>query len=161
MVIHVLNSKLPNAKADDFYNFMTNAPAEIYVNWLPEEHYEFRVVKRSSNSPIGDLFYFDQNIGHKYRMKFHALIKSTRKPQRIVFQMSKFGVKLPGFLELDLIDSEDGLILTETLRIGFNGIGKVCDPFIKLVYGKKFYEVFKEHHKREWQCLSEILQYSN
>ena len=158
MITYILNSKLPKAKADDFYNFMINAPAEVYANWLPEEHYEFYVVKRSHKSPIGDLVYFDQNIGNKYRLKFHATIKFANKPNRIVFQMRKFGLNLPGYLELDFSDSSEGLLLTETLRIGLNGIGKIIDPFIKLRFGKKFYNEFKEHHKREWQNLSDILQ---
>ncbi|MCL2080699.1 MAG: hypothetical protein FWH16_01220 [Oscillospiraceae bacterium] len=158
MVIYTLHSRLPNAKADEFYNFMTNVPAEMYANWLPEEHYEFHVVKRSNNSPKGDLFYFDQNIGKKYRMKFYAIIRVANKPNRIVFQMRKLGINLPGYLELDFSDTDDGLLLTETLRIGLNGIGKICDPFIKIVYGKRFYCVFGEHHKREWQNLSEIMQ---
>jgi hypothetical protein len=157
MITYTLQSKLPKAKADDFYNFMINAPAEIYVNWLPEEHYEFHVVKRSNESPIGDLFYFDQNIGMKYRMKFYAIIKVAENPNRVVFQMRKFGLTLPGYLELGFSDTSEGLHLTETLRIGFNGFGKICDPFIKIVYGKRFFDVFKEHHKREWQCLANIL----
>jgi len=157
MIKYVLHSKLPNAKADEFYNFMINAPAEIYANWLPEEHYEFHIVKRSNESPIGDLIYFDQNIGKKYRMKFYATIKVANKPNRVVFQMRKFGINLPSFLELDFLDTGDGLLLTETLRIGLNGLGRICDPFIKIIYGEKFYHVFNEHHKREWQKLSDIL----
>jgi len=158
MITYTLNSKLTNAKAVDFYNFMITAPAEIYVNWLPEEHYEFYVVKRSNKSPVGDLVYFDQNIGNKYRLKFHAIIKFANKPNRIVFQMRKYGINLPGYLELDFSDTPEGLLLTETLSMGLNGIGKIIDPFIKISFGKNFYNEFKEHHKREWQNLSEILR---
>jgi hypothetical protein len=158
MVTYTLTSNLPNAKSSDFYNFMINAPQDVYVNWLPEEHYEYHVVKRSSQSPVGDLFYFDQNIGKKYRMKFNAVIIRAKKPNNIVFQMRKYGIKIPGYLQLDFSDNNEGLQLTEILRIGFNGFGKILDPFIKLIYGKRFYNVFKEHHKREWQNLSEILK---
>ena len=160
MIKYVLKSTLPNARAEDFYDFMINAPADVYANWLPEEHYEFRVVKRSNESPIGDLVYFDQNIGHKYRMKFYATIKAANKPNRVVFQMRKFGIDIPGYLELDFSDTTEGLILTETLRIGFNGFGKLFDPIIKIVYGIRFYHVFKDHHKREWQNLSDILSHT-
>ena len=157
MIEYVLKSTLPNAKADEFFDFMINAPSDVYANWLPEEHYEFHVVKRSNESPIGDLIYFDQNIGNKYRMKFYAIIKEANKPNRVVFQMRKYGINLPGYLRLDFSDTAEGLILTETLRIGLNGLGKICDPFIKIIYGKRFYLEFKEHHKREWQCLADIL----
>ena len=158
MIKYVLKSTLPNSRAEDFYDFMINAPAEIYANWLPEEHYEFHVVKRSDKSPIGDIVYFDQNIGNKYRMKFYANIIVANKPNRVVFQMRKYGIDIPGYLELDFTDTTEGLLLTETLRIGYNGFGKICDPFIKIIYGKRFYDEFKEHHKREWKNLSDILQ---
>ena len=25
----------------EFFDFMINAPSDVYANWLPEEHYEF------------------------------------------------------------------------------------------------------------------------
>ncbi|MCL2048868.1 MAG: hypothetical protein FWG87_09085 [Defluviitaleaceae bacterium] len=157
MVTYTLHSKLPTAKAAEFYSFMTNPPAEVYKNWLPEEHYEFHIVKRGEQSPIGDMVYFDQNIGNKYRMKFYAAIKAASKPDCIVFQMRKYGINLPAYLDLHFSDTPEGLMLTETLRIGLNGLGRICDPFIRLVYGKDFYREFKEHHRREWQRLAEIL----
>jgi len=160
MVKYTLQSKLPDAAALAFFEFMVNAPKEVYANWLPEEHYEFHIVKRGNKSPVGDVVYFDQNIGLKYRMKFFATIQEASKPNRIVFQMRKFGIHLPGYLELDFLDSADGLVLTETLRIGFNGFGKICDPFIKIAYGDRFYQVFQEHHKREWKNLSDILSHT-
>jgi len=152
-----MSSKLPSSSATEFYNFMIDPPAEIYRNWLPEEHYEFHLVSHSDKSPVNDLLYFDQNIGNKYRLKFYAIIKEANNPNRIVFQMHKFGMNLPGYLELDFLDTAEGLLLTETLRIGLNGFGRVCDPIIKIFFGNRFFEVFRVHHKREWQNLSEIL----
>jgi len=157
MIKYTLHSKLPNANADEFFNFMIDPPAEVYANWLPKEHYKFHVVNRSNGSPTGDLVYFDQNIGNKYRLKFYAKIKVANKPNRVVFQMRKCGINLPGFLELDFSDTGEGLHLTETLRIGWNGFGAICDPLIKIAFGKGFFNEFKEHHKREWKNLSDIL----
>ena len=157
MIRHVMHSKLPNAKAIEFFNFMINPPAEVYKNWLPDEHFEFHIVKHSNESPINDLVYYDQSIGNKYRLRFYALIRVANEPSRIVFQMRKFGINLPGFLELDFIDTSEGLILTETLRIGFKGIGKICDPFIKIYFNKGFFREMNEHHKREWQNLADII----
>jgi len=152
-----MQSRLPNAKAIDFFKFMINPPAEVYKNWLPKEHFKFHIVKHSNESPINDIVYYDQSISNIYRLKFHALIRVANEPSRIVFQMCKFGIHLPGYLELDFIDTSEGLMLTETLRIGFNGIGKVCDLFIKIYFNKGFFREMNEHHKREWQNLAEIL----
>jgi len=152
-----MKSKLPNAKAGDFFNFMINPPPDVYADWLPDEHYEFHLIKKGKNEPVGNFFYFDQNIGKKYRMKFHATMITAERPNKVVFKMQKFGVSLPGFLELEFDDMTDGLELTERIRIGFNGIGRVLDPFIRIVYNKRFFEEMDDHHKREWQSLSDIL----
>ena len=157
MITHMMQSKLQNANATKFFNFMIDPPAEVYKNWLPGEHYKFHIIKHSSESPINDLIYYDQSISNKYRLKFYALIKVADKPNRIVYQMRKFGFNLPGYLELDFSDTSEGLMLTETIRIGFNEFGKICDPFIKIFFSRDFFREMNEHHKREWQNLAEIL----
>jgi len=157
MISYTMKSKLPNAKAEDFFNFMTNPPPAVYADWLPDEHYEFHLIKKGKSDPIGNFFYFDQNIGKKHRMKFHATIIAAERPNKVLYQMRKFGITLPGFLELEFENIPDGLALTEQIRIGFNGIGRVFDPFIRIVYSKGFFEEMDGHHKREWQSLAGIL----
>jgi len=49
-----MQSRLPNAKAIDFFKFMIDPPAEVYKNWLPKEHFKFHIVKHSNKSPIND-----------------------------------------------------------------------------------------------------------
>ncbi|MCL2055342.1 MAG: hypothetical protein FWG90_13055 [Oscillospiraceae bacterium] len=158
MFKHTMKSKLPNATAERFYNFMIAPPPEVYAHWLPKEHHEFHVVKRGKTSPVGDLIYFDQHISPKHRLNFHAVTRIAKKPNHIVFQMRKFGVNLPGYLELKFRDSAEGLLLVETIYVGFGGIGKVLDPFIRVVFNKSFFKAMNEHHKREWANLSEILR---
>jgi len=152
-----MKSTLPSAKAEHFFDFMVNAPQDIYAHWLPEEHYEFHLIKEGKNAPVGNFFYFDQNIGKKYRMKFYASMVVAERPTKVVYQMRKFGITLPGFLELNFEDTADGLVLVEQIRIGFAGIGKVLDPFIRMVYSKRFFIEMDEHHIREWQSLAECL----
>jgi len=152
-----MKSNLSGVNAEQLYGFMINPPPEVYAHWLPDEHHEFHVVKHSKTTPVGDLIYFDQHISPKHRLKFYAVTKIANKPNRVVFQMRKLGLNIPGYLELDFNDTSDGLLLTETLRIGFNGFGKILDPFIKIVYNKSFFEALNAHHKREWANLAEVL----
>jgi hypothetical protein len=152
-----MKSILPGARAEKFFDFMVNAPQDIYANWLPEEHYEFYLVKRGKKAPEGNFFYFDQNIGKKYRMKFYATTVVAKQPTKVVYQMQKFGITLPGFLELTFEDTTEGLILVEQIRIGFGSLGKVLDIFIRIVYSKRFFMEMDAHHIREWQSLSECL----
>jgi hypothetical protein len=53
------------------------------------------------------------------------------------------------------------MLLTETIRIGFGGLGKVFDPMIRLVFNKSFFREMNAHHKREWANLAEVLQGSS
>jgi len=153
-----MKSILPGAQAERFFDFMVNAPQDVYVNWLPEEHYEFHLIKAGENAPIGNFFYFDQHIGKKHRMKFHATAVVAVRPTHVVYQMRRFGVTLPGFLELSFEDTADGLVLVEQIRIGFGGIGKIFDPFIRIVYSKRFFMEMDAHHIREWKSLAECLK---
>jgi len=152
-----MKSILPGAKAERFFDFMVNAQQDIYANWLPDEHYEFHLINEGKNAPVGNFFYFDQSIGKKYRMKFHATIVIAEHPKKVVYQMRKFGITLPGFLELNFEETADGIVLTEQIRIGFGGIGRVFDPFIQIVYSKRFFVEMDSHHTREWQSLARCL----
>jgi hypothetical protein len=152
-----MHSKLPDVKAEDFFDFMVNAPQNIYADWLPEEHHEFHLIREGKNAPTGNFFYFDQNIGRKHRMKFYATLIVAERPTKVVFQMRKFGITLPGFLDLTFEDNADSLVLTEQIRIGYRGIGALIDPFVRIVYSKGFFMEMDEHHKREWQSLAKCL----
>ena len=158
MITHTMKSKLPSVHAAEFYDFMVAPPPEAYAHWLPDEHHEFHVVKRGKETPVGDLIYFDQHISPKHRLEFHAITRVANKPDCIVFQMRKLGVNLPGYLELNFTDTAEGLLLTETIRIGFNGFGEILDPFIRMVFNKSFFKEMNAHHKREWANLAKILQ---
>ncbi len=96
MITHIMKSELHNAAAVEFYNFMVDPPQETYVRWLPDEHHEFHVVKRSETTPVGDLIFFDQHIGKKHRLTFYAITRIAEKPNHILFQMRRFGLNLPG-----------------------------------------------------------------
>ena len=85
MITHIMESKLSGARASEFYNFMVNPPPEVYARWLPDEHHEFHVVKHSKMTPVGDIIYFDQHIGRKHRLRFHAITRVADKPKHILW----------------------------------------------------------------------------
>jgi hypothetical protein len=153
-----MKSTLQNATAAAFYDFMVNAPQDTYAHWLPGEHHEFHIFKRGKNTPVDDLIFFDQHISPNHRLTFYAITSVAEKSNRILFQMRKFGINLPGYLELQFDDTSEGLLLTETIRIGFGGYGKIFDPAIRLVFNKSFFTAMNSHHKREWECLGDILR---
>jgi hypothetical protein len=153
-----MKSELHGAAAAEFFSFMIHAPQEIYAHWLPDEHHEFHVIKHSKTTPIGDLIFFDQHIGRKHRLTFYAITRVAEKPNHVLFQMRRFGINLPGYLDLQFQDTADGIRLTETIKIGFNGPGRVLDPVIRLFFNKAFFNEMNGHHTREWANLAEILR---
>lgn len=158
MLIHTMTSELSGAKAEQFYAFMINPIPEIYRHWLPEEHHKFYVVKHGRQTPIGDLVYYDQHISKSHRLNFYAIIRVAKNTNKIVFQMRKFGINLPAYLDLEFHDTTSHLFLKEEIRIGFDGIGKILDPVIKMFFNKSFFNAMNSHHKREWSCLADIMK---
>jgi len=71
--------------------------------------------------------------------------------------MKKAGLRLPVVVELKLCDTDEGVRLKHELRIGYMGIGKLLDPFIKLYFSKSFRNALEEHCKIEWFKLAEHL----
>ena len=72
MIKHIVKLTIPNAKAEQFYDFMINPNDEQYNLWWAEEHHEFHIVKHGDNSHLGDIVYMNENLGKKHRLSFHA-----------------------------------------------------------------------------------------
>ena len=161
MITHTVKMTIPNATAESFYNCMISPTDDWYKRWLPDEHFEFHIVKRGQENHLGDLIYYDETLGTaKHRLKFYAVVTVADRPNRVVFQMRKFGLNLPGFLELEFIDTDDGLALKHEVRIGWRGLGRVIDPILRLFFNRAFFEALEGHCDREWLCLAKILEVS-
>ncbi len=159
MIRHIVNLVIPNAAAYSFYDFMTNPADEVYRKWLPGEHWEFHIVKKGDRTPLGDLVFYDEILGtRKHRLTFNAIITVADKPNRIVYQMRKFGLNLPGYLDISFTDTENGLALNHEVRIGWRGLGILIDPVIRIFFNRKFFTALEGHCEREWVCLADILQ---
>jgi hypothetical protein len=93
----------------------------------------------------------------RHRLKFHAVVTVADRPNRITWQMKKAGLRLPAFVTLELHDSPEGVQLKHELRIGYSGVGKILDPFIRLYFNKSFQTALTEHCNAEWFMLAEYL----
>lgn len=159
MICHVVHLTIPDARAESFYGFMTNPSDDVYRRWLPDEHWAFHIVKRGQETHLGDLVYYDEILGtKKHRLAFYATIVVADRPSRIVYQMRKFGLSLPGYLDISFADAGEGLILTHEVRIGWRGVGAIIDPILRLFFNKSFFAALEGHCEREWRCLAEILK---
>jgi hypothetical protein len=103
------------------------------------------------------MVYMNENLGEKRCLSFHAVVVKANRPNKIIWQMMKFGIKLPAFVEFELQNFSDELLLKHELKLGFNGIGKLLDPIIKIYFNKSFQEALETHCNIEWYKLRDLL----
>ena len=157
MIRHTTKLTVPNAKAEQFYDFMINPDNDRYRAWWPEEHLEFYITKRGADNHLGDEVYYDEYLGEERRLKFFAVVITADCPNIIAWQMKKAGVLLPAVLSVEFTDTPEGLHINHELRIGFGGAGKILAPFIKLYYTKSYADALEKHCLEEWPRLAEYL----
>jgi len=157
MITHIVELTVPNATSQQFYDFMITPCDKRYSEWWPNEHLQFHIVKHGDENHLGDVVFMDEHLGRNRRLTFHAVVVTATCPNKIEWQMKKAGIRLPAIVELTLNDSDKGVQLKHELRIGYSGIGKLLDPFIKLYFNQSFRKALEEHCKVEWFKLAEYL----
>ena len=157
MIIHTVELIVSNATAKLFYDFMINPTDERYSQWWQGEHLQFHIVKHGNENHLGDIVYMDEYLGKNHRLTFNAVVIKANHPNVIEWQMMKGKLNLPAFVELDLRDYSEGVKLKHELKIGYSGIGKLLNPFIRIYFNKSFQKSLEEHCKIEWFKLAEYL----
>lgn len=135
---------------------MLHCTDEQYAKWWPGTHLAFHTVKHMPND-IGSLVYFDEMIG-SHRLKYKAVVVEATPDRKITWQMKKF-VRLPGFLSLELNDTDVGLEIVHTLSVGYdNAFSRLSlDPLVRLYANKKYENDLAEHANTEFNKLAELL----
>ena len=151
MKAEVIVSGLSGRKISDF---MLHCIDEDYQNWWPGTHLSFHTTRRFSND-IGNLVYFDEYVG-KHRVMFNGVVVRNITGKVIVWQMKK-AIKLPAWMVLEFNDSDDGVVITHTLKVGFTGVGRLLDPILRLYLSTSFEKELEEHTKIEFTKLAAIL----
>ena len=134
--------------------FMLNCTDEDYQRWWKGIHLSFHTIKRYPDN-IGNLVFFDELVG-KYRLKFTGKVIEVIPGKKLVWQMIS-GVKLPGWLTLVFEGNKDGVEITHTIKIGFNGAGRILDPLLKAYFSDDFKKELNEHTQIEFHKLANIL----
>jgi hypothetical protein len=155
MIKHTVELYVPNARSEQFYDFMINPCDQRYSEWWEGEHLQFHIVKQGDENHLGDVVFMDEYLGENCRLTFYAAVVTANHPNKIEWQMIKAGIRLPAIVEIELNDADDGIKLKHELRIGYPGIGKLLDPFIKIYFNSSFRTALEEHCKIEWFKLAE------
>jgi hypothetical protein len=157
MISHIVETVVPNATAEQFYDFMITPNTLQYKEWWPEEHLQYQIIKHGDENHLGDEVYFDEYLGEKRRLAFFAIVTKAIRPNQIIWQMKKADIRLPAFLNLEFKDSSNGLIIKHELKLGYSSFGKLLDPFIRLYFNKSFRTALEKHCQSEWPKLAEYL----
>jgi len=160
MTTHLVELIVPNASAEQFYDFMINPCDKRYSEWWPGEHLQFHIVKHGNADHLGDIVFMDEYLGENRRLTFYAVVVTVKRPSKITWQMKKAGFRLPAYVTLELQDLPTGVQVRHELRIGYSGLGKILDPFIKLYFNKSFRAALGDHCKIEWPELATYLNNS-
>ncbi len=158
MIRHATTLTVPDVTAEKFYDFMINPDNDRYREWWPKEHMAFYVVKFGDKNHLDDTVYYDEYLGETRRLKFFAIVTIADRPAQIAWQMKKAGLRLPATLNVKFSDTPDGLRINHELRVGFNGIGKILDLFLRFYLTKSFEQALEKHCLEEWPRLAKYLR---
>ena len=157
MINHSVEITILGATAESIYDFMITPNDQRYSDWWPEEHLQFHIVRFGDKEHLGDEVYYDEYLGKQFRLKFFAVVITATRPNQIIWQMKKAGFLLPAFLNFQLYDSPQGLQLKHELKLGYNGIARLLDPFIRLYFSKSMQAALEIHCRCEWLRLVDYL----
>lgn len=135
-------------------DFMLQCTDADYQKWWPGTHLAFHTTRHVPGD-LGNHVYFDEYIG-KRRFKLRGVVVEVVSGKRVVWQMKRV-FRLPAWLILALDDTPEGVVITHILKAGFNGIGRLLDPLLRLVLDQDFEHDLQEHAQTEFKRLAELL----
>lgn len=146
---------VPGVTGIEIFDFLLNCTDAEYQRWWPGTHLSFHTIKRIPGE-VGNLVMMDEFIGNR-RVRAKGLVTEVEPGKRLVWQLRKL-VPLPVWLSLEFEEQGDTLQLTHTIEAGFNGIGRVLDPLLRLYLSRQFAEALDEHVRIELPKLRDFLR---
>ena len=134
--------------------FMLQCTDETYQNWWPGTHLAFHTTERFPGD-VGNRVVFDEFVGNR-KLKFAGVVTEYIPGKTVAWQMRKI-VRLPAWLVLEFEDNDTGVVITHTIKAGFEGIGRLLDPFLRFFLNEGFENDLAEHAHIEFTELAKIL----
>jgi hypothetical protein len=154
MVILETKVQVKGITAKDIYDFMLNCTDAEYQKWWKGTHLIFHTIKRCPGN-LGNLVYVDEFVG-KYRVKGHAVVTKLVPYTEMGWQI-KMIIKMPAKFIMKFEDLSDGINIIHIVAVGFQGVGKIFDPLIRLYLNEDFESQLATHAHEEFPKLAEML----
>jgi hypothetical protein len=136
-------------------DFFINCTDSDYQRWWEGTHLQFHTINRTADI-IGSLVYFDEYVG-KHRLKFKGRITEYAAGKRIEYRMAR-GLSLPAWLVLEFQDRPGGVDIVHTVKAGYQHVGRILDPLIRLHLSEAFEKALNEHAQAEFSRLGKLLR---
>lgn len=146
--------RLKGVTGQQITDFMLNCTDEEYQRWWPGTHLAFHTIKQCPGD-IGNLVFMDEYVGER-RLMAKAVVKQIDHGKKIVWKFVRL-VRLPVRLILELEDQDDGLLIRHTVTAGFKGLGRICDPLLRIYFTRRFAKDLDEHVRTEFPMLRDML----
>ena len=135
--------------------FLLHPTDDRYRAWWPGTHLHFHVVSASPGH-VGDVVWMDEYVGGR-RLRMAGVVDAVEPGRRIVWQLKRW-VRLPARLRLELTDEHGGCLVRHTVEAGYQGLGRILDPFLRLYVTPRFAAALDEHVRTEFPKLRDLLR---
>lgn len=145
---------VPGLRGQQVLAFLRHCDDVSYQRWWPGTHLQLHILQHRPNE-LGDLVTMDEWIGNR-RVRMKGVMTEVIPGKKLVWQLEAL-VRQPVWLVLDFEDDASGVTITHTIRAGFEGIGKLFDPVLRLWFSDEFAQAMDAHVHTEFALLGRLL----
>jgi hypothetical protein len=139
----------------DVSDFMLSCTDEQYQQWWPGTHLQLHALGRAT-AGVGDVMVMDEYVGRR-RLRLRAVVEALEPGRRVGWRF-RLVVPLPVRLSLELSPVPGGVSVRHTITAGWQGIGRVLDPLLRLYFTPRFTAALDEHVRTEFPLLRDHLR---
>lgn len=155
MLVIASEVEVPGLTGREVTDFMLSCHDEQYREWWPGTHLQLHSVGQSAGT-AGDTVLMDEFVGRR-RLRLRGTVEAVEPGQRIVWRLRKI-IPLPARLFLVLSPAPGGVVVSHTVTAGWQGIGRVLDPLLRLYFTPRFTADLDAHVHTEFPLLRDYLR---
>ena len=155
MLVIASEVEVPGLTGRQVTDFMLSCNDEQYQEWWPGTHLQLHAVGHSAGT-VGDTVLMDEFIGRR-RLRLRGTVEAVEPGRRIVWRLRKI-IPLPARLSLVLSPTPDGVMIRHAITAGWQRIGRVLDPLLRLYFTPRFTADLDAHVHTEFPLLRDYLR---